>query len=76
MEWDVTADVQAFVDGSATNYGWTVLDETYWGGGNIPIMDFRTKEHGQLVPYLAVVPEPGSLGLLLLGGFRLLGRRR
>jgi hypothetical protein len=28
VEWDVTADVQAFYEGSATNYGWAVINAT------------------------------------------------
>ena len=78
MEWDVTDDVQAFVDGEETDYGWIIRDETYWGGSNIPRTFFRTKEHDDpgLWPYLEVVPEPGTLGLLLLGSLVILSRRR
>ena len=65
MEWDVTSDVQAFVNGTETNYGWCIMDETSWPGGNIPITDFRSKEHGQVIPYLEVVvvvgPCPGDI---------------
>ena len=39
------------------------MDET--GGGSLPITDFRTKEHGQVIPYLEVEllvgPCPGDI---------------
>jgi len=54
MEWDVTNDVQDFSDEEATNYGWKITDENYWGSGNIPISFFTTKEHGIFVPYLVI----------------------
>ncbi|RLF31632.1 MAG: hypothetical protein DRM98_05275 [Thermoplasmata archaeon] len=54
MEWDVTSDVQDFINGEKTNYGWKITDETYWGHANIPITYFRTKEYGHCIPYLEV----------------------
>ena len=54
MSWDVTADVQDFVDGVETNYGWIVRDTTPYGGPGIPCANFRTKEYGSYVPYLEV----------------------
>ena len=54
MSWDVTGDVQDFVDGSETNYGWIIRDEVPWGGSNIPTACFRSKEYGSLIPYLEV----------------------
>ena len=77
MSWDVTADVQDMVDGSATYYGWKIMDETYWGDSTIPYTWFYSKEFGQLTPYLEVtIPEPATLGLLLIGGLALLRHRR
>ena len=76
MTWDVTVDVQSFVDGTATNYGWSIMDEKYWGGANIPLIFFRTKEYGAYVPYLKVIPTPGVLALLALGGLVTHQRRR
>ena len=55
MPWDVTSDVQDFVDGTVINYGWSITDETYWGKSGIPTTDFRTKENGSDIPYLEVV---------------------
>ena len=76
MSWNVTDDVQAFVDGTEEDFGWVIRDETYWPGGNIPWIKFRTKEYGEVIPYLEVVPEPGTLALLLLGSLVMLNRRR
>ncbi|HEC82555.1 MAG TPA: DNRLRE domain-containing protein, partial [Thermoplasmatales archaeon] len=53
MEWDVTIDIQDFVNG-VTNYGWMIKDEYYWGAHNIPITYFRTKEYGDFTPYLEI----------------------
>jgi hypothetical protein len=44
MEWDVTKDVQDFIDGLQVNCGWKVTDENYWGWFDIPQAFFRTKE--------------------------------
>jgi hypothetical protein len=54
MPWDVTGDVQAFVDGLETNYGWIIMDEEPWGQGGIPYAAFHTKENGDFVPYLLI----------------------
>jgi hypothetical protein len=60
MSWDVTSDVQDFVNGSETNYGWIIRDEVPWGAGDIPTAHFRSKEYGSLVPYLEVEWSPGD----------------
>jgi len=54
MIWDVTEDVQDFVNGIETNYGWQIMDENYWGTFDIPEIEFRTKEYGDLIPYLQI----------------------
>jgi len=54
MSWDVTDDVQAFVDGDFSNYGWIVMDEDDWPFGNIPMTYFYQKEYGSYIPYLEV----------------------
>ncbi len=54
MSWDVTNDVQDFVDGININYGWKISDDTYWGTVNIPVTSFRTKEYGDYIPYLEI----------------------
>jgi hypothetical protein len=45
MEWDVTTDVQAMLQGSISNYGWHLLDDNYWGHVNIPQIYFCSKEN-------------------------------
>ena len=55
MSWNVTNDVQLFINRQANNYGWKITDETYWGDGNIPQTCFRTKEYGNYIPYLEIV---------------------
>lgn len=54
MEWDVTVDVQEFVNGNEDNYGWKITDENYWGMPGIPRMYFRTKEYESYIPYLEI----------------------
>ena len=54
MEMDATSDVQDFVNGYETNYGWQIMDETYWGTYDIPAAWFRQKEYGSNKPYLDV----------------------
>ena len=54
MEWDVTGDVQAFVNGSLPNYGWKITDDTPWNYANIPITRFYAKEFGDFIPYLLI----------------------
>ncbi|MGA2865485.1 MAG: DNRLRE domain-containing protein [Verrucomicrobiota bacterium] len=55
MTWDVTADVQAFVGGSAANYGWFLTDPVPWNDYNIPTTYFYSKENGSNRPHLEVV---------------------
>jgi hypothetical protein len=63
IEWDVTAIVQAWVDG-ATNFGFVLVPETT-NGGTLIGTDSTTEP--TLRPRLTVtytVPEPGALALL------------
>jgi len=53
MEWNVTIDIQSFIDGNLSLYGWKIADEKYWGSSNIPITCFSSKE-GSHAPYLEV----------------------
>jgi hypothetical protein len=57
MNWDVTRDVQIFVAGEESNYGWCVSDTTYWGRFNIPMIRFYSKEKGEHIPFLLVKYE-------------------
>ena len=59
MSINVTNDVQAFINGSKTNYGWRLIDSQYWGLGNIPIAYYHSKdnytaENESLRPYLEI----------------------
>ena len=54
MNWDVTNDVQDFIDGKYSNYGWKISDDTYWGTVNIPVASFRTKEYSDYIPCLEI----------------------
>lgn len=58
MEWDVTDDIADFVSEGETNYGWQLMDETYWGKFDIPNSKFRTKEYtengDEYTPYLEI----------------------
>jgi hypothetical protein len=60
MTWDVTSDVQDFVNGVETNYGWKIADEMYWGMPYIPTTRFRTNDYGSLIPYLEIEIETTS----------------
>lgn len=64
MQWDVTEDVLDMVSGTVTNYGWEMRDDTYWGGFDIPLTLFRTKENSNNHPYLeieAIIPVKSML---------------
>jgi len=58
MEWDVTSDIQDFVGGVETNFGWKITDENYWGHPDIPTPYYRSKEYsdngGEFSPYLEI----------------------
>ncbi len=56
MEWDVTADIQACVSGTAINYGWKITDLVPWNQYNIPTTYFRSREYVNSTqrPYLEV----------------------
>lgn len=61
MSWDVKSDVRDFVYGESDNYGWEIMDETYWGGVNIPVAYFRSTDGVDHIPYLELeVIEPNS----------------
>ena len=61
VSWNVTRDVQCFIDGSMMNHGWKLIDDYYWGKYNIPGIIFYSKEceNEEYIPYLEVeIAEP------------------
>jgi len=60
MEWNLTEDVQDFINGDEIDYGWKITDDTYWGQFDIPQTRFRTKEYGDYIPYLEIETENGG----------------
>jgi len=54
--WDVTEDVQKFINGNLPNYGWEIVDITYWGMPDIPTIYFCSKEYddSDYIPYLEI----------------------
>ncbi|KYK29894.1 hypothetical protein AYK20_09540 [Thermoplasmatales archaeon SG8-52-1] len=53
VEFDVTDDVQSFIDGNVDNYGWIISDDkelySYYN-----YVYFRSRENGSFKPYLIV----------------------
>lgn len=75
IEWDVTAIVQAWVNG-ATNFGFVLVPETTNGG---TLIGTDSTVEPTLRPTLTVtftVPEPGALALLAAAALMLRGSRR
>jgi PKD repeat protein len=62
MSWDVTNDIQSYVNGIYNNYGWKITDENYWGDYNIPLTYLRSKEYSNnnLWPKLEINFEGGG----------------
>ena len=56
MSWDVSDDVQDFINGTKTNFGWKLTDEGYWGSSSIPETVWRSREYSESSyrPYLEV----------------------
>ncbi len=44
MNWDLTEDVQQYVDNPGINFGWEIMDEAYWGWYDVPVAYFTPKE--------------------------------
>jgi len=57
IDWDVTSDIQNFIDGTVSNYGWKIHDSYEWDNVDIPVTKFRTKEYGSYIPYLEIEYE-------------------
>jgi hypothetical protein len=43
MNWDLTQDVQQYIDNPGVNFGWEIMDETYWGWYDAPAAYFKPK---------------------------------
>jgi len=54
IEFDVTSDIQAFVDGTASNFGWMIKKDDKAQNGTI---EFASKESNSNVPKLLLVFE-------------------
>ncbi|MBU8920245.1 MAG: PQQ-binding-like beta-propeller repeat protein [Bacteroidales bacterium] len=55
LDWNVTADVQAMIDGMESNHGWMVSDERT--GDDHPVIRFWARESGHKIPFLEIVLE-------------------
>lgn len=73
VKWDVTGDVQDFVDGTTTNHGWLFVGDA---GDRLNVL---TTEKAGYEPRLRItyelVPEPASVALAGLGSLTLVWRR-
>ena len=57
MTWDVTNDIQNFLIGGDNNFGWELIDQSYWGEYYIPRSIFLSKEYGSFKPKLKIFYE-------------------
>jgi len=57
IEFDVTDNVQEFINKDLNNYGWKINDETDWEHFSIPEFFFKTKESNntEYWPYLEII---------------------
>jgi hypothetical protein len=60
VEWDVTADLAAFLTGSATNFGWVVRKTDEGGTGRVDFSSRESANAPQLVIYPGPTPPPPS----------------
>jgi len=76
-EWDVTTDVQAFVDGTYPNYGWLIKDEIE-SASSVKGANYYSKEYTDdptKRPYLEVtyteapVPQPRPFTPFMIDGY-------
>ena len=58
--FDVTSDVQLFVNGDVPNYGWLLRDPLEGNNGNFQVM-FRARENSLNHPYLEIKYIPAHL---------------
>jgi len=76
--WDVTSSVQTWYAGSEANNGWLVRIVDHDGGTDGVSMNASESSSPSYRPYLTItyVPEPGTLGLLALGGAALMRKKK
>lgn len=54
MNWNVTVDVQGYIDDTWDNYGWQICDKNSWGKVGIPSPLFYSKDSNGSSPYLKI----------------------
>ncbi len=60
LEFDVTEDVQGFIEGQLINYGWIISDDDDYFPQGQREAHFLSKENGDFIPYL-LVKEPATI---------------
>jgi len=71
MIWNLTVDVQDYINNNWDNHGWKICDENSWGGVNIPTSLFYSKNNNEKKPYLVVkyqTEKPNNLPISDPGG--------
>ena len=54
LEWDVTTDVQGFINGSYVNYGWRIKDRLESSSSENDFSKFKSRESSKHLPELIV----------------------
>ncbi len=65
--WDLTEEVQEFVNDEKSNYGWKITDKTFWGDYDIPVSYFYSKENEKSSPYLEIDLNDAPQGPFIVG---------
>ncbi len=71
---DVTANVQAFVNGTLSNYGWGLYSSSTSVGNHGYIPSEATNDGARPALFISYTPEPVTLALLAFGGLALIRR--
>lgn len=72
---DVTADVQAFVNGTLPNYGWALYSSATSLGNHDFIPSENSNDGARPALFISYTPEPATMALLAMSGLVLLRRR-
>jgi hypothetical protein len=72
---DVTADVQAFVNGTLQNYGWALYSSSTSVGNHNYIPSEAANDGARPALFISYTPEPVTLALLALSSLVLIRRR-